>query len=58
MKLTVTNPSDKLAFFIELMATKKSDGSSILPVIWSDNYISLPPGENKTIDLKFYSEDL
>ena len=58
MNVTVTNPSDKLAFFIELMATKKSDGSSILPVFWSDNYISLAPGESKTLNLKFYSKDL
>lgn len=58
MNVTVTNPSDKLAFFIELMATKKSDGSSILPVFWSDNYISLAPGESKTLNLKIYSKDL
>jgi len=58
MNVTVTNPSDKLAFFIELMTTKKSDGSSILPVFWSDNYISLAPGESKTLNLKFYSKDL
>ena len=48
----------KACFFIELMATKKSDGSSILPVFWSDNYISLAPGESKTLNLKFYAKDL
>jgi exo-1,4-beta-D-glucosaminidase len=58
MNVTVNNPSEKLAFFIELMATKKSDGSSILPVFWSDNYISLAPGESKVLNLKFYEKDL
>jgi exo-1,4-beta-D-glucosaminidase len=58
VNVTLSNPSEKLAFFIELNAVKKSDGSSILPVFWSDNYISLPPGENKTINLKFYQKDL
>ena len=58
VNVTISNPSDKLAFFIELMATKKSDGSSILPVFWSDNYVSLTPGESKTLNLKFYQKDL
>ena len=58
MHVTVNNPSKNLAFFIELNAVKKSDGSSILPVFWSDNYISLAPGESKTINLKFYQKDL
>ena len=58
VKVTVSNPSEKLAFFIELNAVKKSDGSSILPVFWSDNYISLAPGESKTLSLKFYNKDI
>jgi exo-1,4-beta-D-glucosaminidase len=58
MHVTVNNPSENLAFFIELNAVKKSDGSSILPVFWSDNYISLAPGESKTINLKFYQKDM
>jgi exo-1,4-beta-D-glucosaminidase len=58
LNVTIKNPSDKLAFFIELNAVKKSDGSSILPVFWSDNYISLLPGESKTLNLKFYQKDL
>ncbi len=56
--VTIDNPSENLAFFMEMMAVKKSDGSSILPVFWSDNYISLPPGESKTVSLKFYEKDL
>ncbi len=58
VKVTVKNPADQLAFFIELNATKASDGSSILPVFWSDNYLSLPPGESKTLNLKFHGKDL
>jgi exo-1,4-beta-D-glucosaminidase len=56
--VTLTNPSEKLAFFMELMAVKKSNGMSILPVFWSDNYVSLAPGESKKITLKFYAKDL
>ncbi|MDZ7607255.1 MAG: hypothetical protein U5K79_17110 [Cyclobacteriaceae bacterium] len=56
--VTLTNPSEKLAFFIELMAVKKSDGSAILPVFWSDNYVSLAPGESRKVNLKFFAKDL
>lgn len=58
VKITISNPSEKLAFFMELNAVKKSDGSSVLPVFWSDNYISLAPGESKMLNLKFYNKDL
>lgn len=58
VNVTVSNPSDKLAFFLELNAVKKSDGKSILPVFWNDNYISLAPGESKALNLKFYQKDL
>jgi len=58
VKVTLTNASEKLAFFMELMAVKKSDGSSILPVFWSDNYISLTPDESKIVTLKFYAKEL
>ena len=51
-------PLAQLAFFIELNAVKKSDNSSILPIFWSDNYVSLAPGESKTLNLKFYAKDL
>jgi len=43
---TLTNSSSTLAFLIRLRVTHS--GSEILPVIWSDNYISLLPGESRT----------
>lgn len=58
VKVTLSNPSEKLAFFIELNAVNQSTESSILPVFWSDNYISLAPGESKILNLKFYKKDL
>lgn len=45
----VENTSDKIAFFIELNLADEVTGNSILPVFWSDNYISLLPGEKKTV---------
>jgi exo-1,4-beta-D-glucosaminidase len=57
MKVTVKNPSDKLAFFNRLMITKGQDGEEILPTFWSDNFFTLLPGEVKTVTAKFATQD-
>lgn len=46
-KVTLMNPSSTLAFFtrVEVMAK----GAEILPVLWDDNYVSIPPGGAKTV---------
>ena len=36
------NVGDTLAFFIEMRIVGKS-GQTLTPVIWDDNYVSLPP---------------
>jgi len=46
---TLENSENKLAFFNELKAVDKHSGEVILPVIWEDNYITLLPGEKRTI---------
>lgn len=43
---TLTNSSSTLAFLIRLRVTHS--GNEVLPVFWSDNYISLLPGESRT----------
>ena len=43
------NPTDKIAFFLEFMPVVESTGEPLLPVFWSDNYISLLPGERRTM---------
>jgi exo-1,4-beta-D-glucosaminidase len=46
MTTVLTNSSTSLAFLIRLRVT--SSGNEVLPVFWSDNYISLLPGESRT----------
>lgn len=46
------NSSDKLAFFTELQLNDAETNKAILPVFWSDNYVSLLPGEEKTLTVK------
>jgi exo-1,4-beta-D-glucosaminidase len=56
--VTLENPSDKLAFFIELNVYRTTSGRSVLPIFWDDNYISLLPGETREIRARFSKEDL
>jgi exo-1,4-beta-D-glucosaminidase len=47
------NPSDKIAFLIELNIMGDTSGKSIVPILWDDNYISLVPNESRTIKVTF-----
>jgi exo-1,4-beta-D-glucosaminidase len=54
-RLTVTlhNPSKALAFMVRLAAVHARDGHELLPVLWSDNYVALLPGEKRTLSAEF-----
>lgn len=52
-EVELTNNSDKLAFFIELNVVNEDTNESILPVFWSDNYVSLLPNSQKKITGRF-----
>jgi beta-galactosidase/beta-glucuronidase len=47
--LTLTNPSQNIAFFVHPILTAGPDGDEILPTFWSDNYFSILPGESRTV---------
>ena len=47
--VTLINTGKTVAFFVHLRALKGKDGDDILPLIFSDNYISLAPGEKRMI---------
>jgi exo-1,4-beta-D-glucosaminidase len=49
MAVTVTNSGKSLAFMVHLRLTN-AKGEDLVPVLWSDNYISLLPGETRTIE--------
>jgi exo-1,4-beta-D-glucosaminidase len=44
----LTNPTDAVAFFIELRFVNARD-ESYLPVLWDDNYLTLLPGEERLV---------
>jgi exo-1,4-beta-D-glucosaminidase len=47
--VTLTNPGETLAFFLRLKVNKGQGGPEVLPVLWTDNYISLLPGEKREL---------
>lgn len=53
---TVTNPGNSPALLIRL-CLKGNDGEQILPVIYSDNYFALMPGESRTVKVSFKKAD-
>ncbi len=57
-KITVEikNPSDKIAFFIDMKVIDNHTGEIILPIFWDDNYISLLPGEQRIVSATFNSD--
>jgi exo-1,4-beta-D-glucosaminidase len=52
VQVQLSNPSDALAFFVELRVVD-AGGSSILPVLWNDNYVSILPGESRELTARF-----
>ena len=58
IKVKLTNPTDKLAFFIRVIITKSENGDEVLPVYWNDNYFSILPGETKEVQASFALKDL
>ena len=56
-KVTVTNDGKVPAMMLRLKALDKATGDLVLPVLYSDNYFFLMPGESRTISVKVRKED-
>ena len=55
--VTITNTGKTVAFQVHLRALKGQRGEDILPVIFSDNYIELAPGESWVIRCTYANKD-
>lgn len=53
----VENRGGTPALMVRLEVIRKSDGEQILPVFYEDNYISLLPGEKRSVRIMFSSKD-
>ena len=48
----------KIAFFVRPEITAGNGGTEVLPVTYTDNYVSLWPGESTAITARFSTSDL
>ncbi|MBK8946211.1 MAG: glycoside hydrolase family 2 [Ignavibacteriae bacterium] len=52
ISINLVNKNNVIAFFIEILLFDITTSEVILPILWSDNYISILPKENKLIEAK------
>jgi len=52
-QVTLKNASTSLAFFTRLELEIGKNGKPVLPVLWQDNYITLVPGETRTVSVSY-----
>jgi exo-1,4-beta-D-glucosaminidase len=58
VRVTVTNDTDHVAFFVRLRLTSGVNGNDVTPVIWSDGYVTLMPGEEQAMTASYRTTDL
>jgi hypothetical protein len=58
LDVTLDNPGSQVALMTHLQLRRKNSGERVLPVYYTDNYISLAPGETKTISIEAAASDL
>jgi exo-1,4-beta-D-glucosaminidase len=51
-RVTLENGSPNLAFFVSL-TLKGENGKLVTPLFWDDNYVSLEPGERRTLAVRY-----
>jgi beta-mannosidase len=56
--VTLHNPGTGIALMTHLQLRRKRDGERVLPVYYSDNYVSLVPNETRTITIEAATGDL
>jgi exo-1,4-beta-D-glucosaminidase len=57
-KVTLTNNSDHIAFFLRAEITRGKDGDEVLPITYEENYVTLFPHESRTLQARFQDADL
>ena len=52
-RITLTNRSNHVAFFLRAEITQGADGEEVLPITYDDNYVTLYPRETRTLMARF-----
>lgn len=58
LDVTLHNPGSQIAVMAHLQLRRQQSGERVLPVYYTDNYVSLTPGESKTITIEAATPDL
>jgi len=58
LTVTLSNPTNTIALMTHLQLHQKQSGERVLPVFYSDNYITLVPGESRTLTIQAATKDL
>jgi hypothetical protein len=58
LQVTLTNSGDAIALMAHVQLRRRSTGVRVLPVFYSDNYVSMTPGESRTIAIDAAESDL
>ncbi len=58
LDVTLRNPGTTVALMTHLQLRRKTAGTRVLPVFYSGNYISLAPGESRTVTIDAALADL
>lgn len=58
MAVTLHNPSKSVALMAHWQLRRRHSSQRVLPVFYSDNYLSFLPGESKTITVETAAKDL
>jgi mannosylglycoprotein endo-beta-mannosidase len=58
LTVTLHNNTNHVALLSHLQLHQKKSGRRVLPVFYSDNYISLLPGESSTVSIEAATKDL
>jgi beta-mannosidase len=56
--VTVSNPTATIALMAHLQLRRKTSGERVLPVFYSDNYLSLAPGESRVLTIEAATADV
>jgi beta-mannosidase len=58
LTVTLHNPGSQVALMAHLQLRRQHSGERVLPVFYSDNYVSLVPNETRTISIEASAVDL
>ncbi len=58
VNVTLHNPSQSLAFQVHVGIRASGSTEEILPVLWEDNYLTLLPGESRTVTARYLSKSV